>query len=728
MSMFAHTPTPPTAERPRKRRESRSSSSQQLPVSTSSDHMPPQHLLQHQPAILPTTSTRHQHDGRVSGRNGSAPLVNMLDTSMNTHRQQDSAGNSLVSEPNDIVSPVFKCFNSATVHESASRQTVRSRSGVSFLTVSSAFRAAKPALNASARSTSSGLSTALGPRESHTADLVVFDRLVDRLGSCSRSSADTAFNMEVWSTIRGILAEFQDPLGLKSLPSRDEVLDVSPSILDAYLRRITRAQLIQPLNVFEIAAASRLPLQDVVTELLYAAEVDLVRIKFTPACSNCGGNMCRVDNLRELNPEVDCDACHQSSVLESLDDVKVLFKLHPDVFYAPANNSRIQISKFAMSKTRVFKAIPATEFGSGFIVKLGDSDSSEPALPAGRYRMRCPVSDTDNYLVVARDATAADAPHTATIRVSELCENRHGELQVPHGRLTLKVHPDTSSFFALWIMRDEKDANALVRLPQEEMEPYLSAAYIVVHPTSQRLLYGQTLPDNMSLPMQRAAIVSFGICNADSLHKHLGDDQALSLLRKYATTVVGVLSSKGRVFRFVGDVIMAAVWTPEEAIDVAAAAFQRAQKDCYAYAPNVEPESLEESRRRSSGTTKRHKRRIKIHAAIHAGPVLATATGQAVDFFGRTTTLVAKVLEAAKPGELLVTSAAGTTEVATEAVRGVVRDAMAAAGHPTPEATPELLNSGSTRSAITVEEHVVIIPQENGAPTVSGTRITFHRH
>jgi class 3 adenylate cyclase len=509
----------------------------------------------------------------------------------------------------------------------------------------------------------------LSNRESHTANLEAFDRFVAILRSSDRDAQDPPFNQAVWATIRSQLAMFATPLGVT--PRSDfEPHEVPPAVLSAFTQRVVKSASIHPLDVALLSKLADVREYDMIAEILHAAKIGLITVKYVPGCvfDDCtttdAASSARADYIEGLSSRAGCAMCQMPSKSKFTDHIRVIFKLQSDVFFAPTKNSRshADLAKGSQhAETLLLRVVPAVETATtGFIVKLGGGDSSEPALPAGRYRMRCPISDTDNYLVVARDATAADAPHTATIRVSELCENRHGELQVPHGRLRLKVHPDTSSFFSLWIMQDPSTQPK----HKQTYSDFLSLATVACHPTYQRWQPAQRARVLPSLILKEVVFVSTSVQSPASLPGYLNDWEAYQLARRQFDLVMDTYRRRGRVLQSSADVILAAFSDVQHALDEAAEALSVVSQHCIIPPPpTLAPQRFtpappqRAAKPTATVASPPQKRHLQLRIGVHAGPAAVIPTqGAQVALEGMTVDIALQLHRLAKPSELLIST------------------------------------------------------------------------
>jgi len=534
-------------------------------------------------------------------------------------------------------------------------------------------------------------------RESHTADMDVFDRYVDLLRaereqmieidehrqhqatsdeSTPRSDNDDAsrtttstcnacvpFNSDFWSYVRSILSTAK-PVGFTELDDPRGVVPKGPDEADAFLQKAIGIGPINPIVPANLAQSGGFAEETVLSELLYATRVGMVRIQFAPECDRCGSVVTARDRLGDIPPWASCGGCHQPNHIHSMDRIKVLFVLNPDILYVLADNFACTPSAESMEKTVIFAAVPATATGSGFRYSVGIGGEKElrPALDPGRYRMHCPVARTDNFLVVQRKATEEDEPYRLDLRVSNVvCDaqtcsplprpergdtddtdgatdaeyrSRLKTLTVPHGKIHFDVLPDTNSFFVLWVQEDADD-DVLMRLPEEERESYTKASSVIHNPVFNEFFADQVVssqPDAL-LSIQNVVLVFTDVVGSTDLYAFMGDGPALQLIRKHFKILFGAFTKRGRVVKTMGDAVMASFTSGRAAMNAVADALVVVAQEC----------------KLPDGTP------LQIRIGIHSGPAIVVPVNGVNDFFGQTVNIAARVQSAAKACECFVT-------------------------------------------------------------------------
>lgn len=333
-------------------------------------------------------------------------------------------------------------------------------------------------------------------RESHTCDLDQFDIYLNKIRSSKRHKSEPPFHEGLWKFIRSELKNAK-PVGYEELQDPFACAAKGPKDNKAFIEKMHATGMINPIHPNLIADRAGIPLKEVLTELLHATKSGMMSLKLTPDCKRCGSMVCVLDKNGKLPKGAYCEGCRYYNVMDSTTKIKVIFMLSNDVFYVLAENFACQPSKASLDATKVFAIVPATFSGSGFRYSIGcrGDEMVAPSLPAGRYRMHCPVARTDNYLVVERDANDEDKPIILPIHVSDyVCRKADDEcktVHVAHGKFHVDVWTDTKSFFVLWV-QDDVDDETIFYLPRAERVPFTSCVTLLRNRSFQLLFRDDT--------------------------------------------------------------------------------------------------------------------------------------------------------------------------------------------------------------------------------------------
>lgn len=461
----------------------------------------------------------------------------------------------------------------------------------------------------------------------------------------SHSLEQFPFNAKFWAFVRSILAKAVD-VGYQELPDSTATVAKGPKDADAFLSKVIAIGLLNPIQPATLAKEGGFDEMKVLAELLHATSVGLVAMRFAPECVQCGSEVMDTDMLGRLPARANCQGCHAPNVIDSLDKIKVMFCFNSDVLYVLAENYSCTPSQDSMAQTAVFAAVPATSTGSGFAYSVGTGEETEiaPALPSGRYRMHCPVAKTDNILVVKRDSVDADEPIKLTVKVSQLVykhkrDSQKASLEVPHGKISFHILPDTRSFFVLWVQKDVDD-KILFHLPQEERSVYTTATTVMHHPVFNTLFQEHQIvsaPTDVFLSISNVVLVFTDIVDSTKLYASVGDGDAFRLVRKHFQVLFRAFTRNGgRVVKTIGDAVMASFPNGRAAMIAVSHAMEML--------PTI-------------GRRPDNNNYIEIRVGIHCGRATIVPLNGVNDYFGQTTNIAARVQSSAKSSECFVTEA-----------------------------------------------------------------------
>mmetsp|Transcript_15703 Transcript_15703/g.24425 ORF Transcript_15703/g.24425 Transcript_15703/m.24425 type:complete len:601 (+) Transcript_15703:59-1861(+) len=481
-------------------------------------------------------------------------------------------------------------------------------------------------------------------RESHTSDLAALSRYLARMQDYHRHSSDTPYNKQFWDYIYAMLEEHGQPLGFGPDDDPTAIVAKGPEDAMAFLCKKFVLDPLSPINPSVIAEAANVTLDIALTELLYANKIGLVSMKFAPECTRCGGAVCAASRLcffADSSKPIHCDGCSYGNFITQLDQISVVFFLHPSVLYLLFDGFGCNPSKESQAATIMMAPVPATTTGSGFRYSVGCGD--KPMMPEplgkGRYRMHCLIAGTENYLDILDDAPEdEDEAHILPINISDIKVKGHDHerpsIEVPHGRIHFDVTPDTQSLFALWVQHNVSD-ETVFSLPKIERAPYTSAARILHHPAYDRH-FSEGARDMLkvatSLEIQNVVLVFTDIVGSTDMYNTLGNWEALDIVKKHFEVLFCAFSRWGRVVKTIGDAVMAAFATGSAAIEAVAEAMIEVGQEC----------------KRSDGKP------FKIRVGMHAGPAVVVPLNGINDYFGSTVNHAARIESKADPEECLI--------------------------------------------------------------------------
>ena len=258
--------------------------------------------------------------------------------------------------------------------------------------------------------------------------------------------------------------------------------------------------------------------------------------------------------------------------------------------------------------------------------------------------MHCLVAKTDNFLVVKRDTIDTDEPIELSVKVSQLVhknkkDSQKATLEVPHGKISFRILPDTRSFFVLWVQEDVED-DILLHLPQEERGTYTTASAVMHHPVFNMFFQEQnvvSVPTDQILSISNVVLVFTDIVDSTKLYASVGDGDAFMLVRKHFQVLFGAFTRNGgRVVKTIGDAVMASF--PNG----------RAAMIAVSHAMEMLP---------AIGRRPDNNNFIEIRVGIHSGRATIVSLNGVNDYFGQTTNIASRIQSSAKSSECFITEA-----------------------------------------------------------------------
>jgi hypothetical protein len=153
-------------------------------------------------------------------------------------------------------------------------------------------------------------------RESHTADLEEFHLYLSKLrGVKRRPNLDLSFHEGFWTRVEHIL-QYAVPVGYSDMGCCQEVQHKGPEDNEAFMRKIGATDLINPIHPILLSREFDIPMNQVLTELLYATNIGMMNLRLAPDCRRCGSSVCAVSSLKELPSFGYCEGCRYRNDLD----------------------------------------------------------------------------------------------------------------------------------------------------------------------------------------------------------------------------------------------------------------------------------------------------------------------------------------------------------------------------------------------------------------------------
>ena len=273
-------------------------------------------------------------------------------------------------------------------------------------------------------------------------------------------------------------------------------------------------------------------------------------------------------------------------------------------------------------------------------VTAGSAKSFELSLAPGSYRFRTVEAGAQVDGEVGADSAIPTL----------VADGRDIRLESLSGR----------SKFAI---RNEND-RSLVFVVEERnwAQDALTGERVIAMPAFRRLCPEQLLSPGDNADIGWIAVMFFDLKGSTELYDGLGDATAYKLVRDhFAFLLERVRRNHGVVVKTVGDAVMAAFSRPDDAVRAALAI----QDDIG---------SFNSTRGGSTNATP-----IVLKLGMHAGPCIAVTTGDALDYFGATVNIAARLEHECRGGEVIVSEAVAQDADSRAALSGRVQSEETAA-------------------------------------------------
>jgi class 3 adenylate cyclase len=177
---------------------------------------------------------------------------------------------------------------------------------------------------------------------------------------------------------------------------------------------------------------------------------------------------------------------------------------------------------------------------------------------------------------------------------------------------------------------------ALPVKPPLEFEPYLSGGALLARQSFRRLFRSERVDENEGLGIRQITFVFTDLKGSTALYEQLGDLNAYSLVREHFALLTSVVQNhSGAVVKTIGDAVMAVFSRPSDAVAASLAMLA----------------AIERSNRERGGPS------IILKIGAHCGASIAVTLNDAIDYFGQTVNVAARVQSIAKAGEICLSEA-----------------------------------------------------------------------
>lgn len=358
---------------------------------------------------------------------------------------------------------------------------------------------------------------------------------------------------------------------------------------------------------YALADRWRRPRRAVLVAFLHAVRAGALELHWESLCPHCRGSEHPAASLRAVRSTNRCEACGI--------DFDVEFDRSLEAVFRPASDLRAVGPEIyclgGPGNTPHVVAQRMLEPGAQSVFAL--------TLEPGAHRVRGARREGSAVIHVEDDQSL---PTSASIEL-DAKGARASPASVARGRVEWKVVNSTGE-------------PALVVIERAGWLDDVATALDVVSLEGFRdLLTDEVLAPGERVAVRRIAILFTDLRGSTALYRALGDAAAYALVRDHFRVLrEAIVRHDGLLVKTIGDAVMASFRTPADAI--AAALDMHRELDGLAGPRLAAP--------------------LVLKAGVHAGPSIVVNSGGALDFFGTTSNLAARVQHESLGGDVVVTS------------------------------------------------------------------------
>jgi class 3 adenylate cyclase len=429
---------------------------------------------------------------------------------------------------------------------------------------------------------------------------------------------------------------------------------IDPKIAEA-LRRILEQSPdwdLARMNPLEFAHRHDIDEPVAVDLFIHGAKVGLFDFEWNTVCPMCGGMEHGYRELGQLDPEAfHCTMCDMNVGTELDAQVEVTFTVNPGI-------AELAINPFADAESYLRYYFPGYIHARGLqkyltgealwsFTAIEPDDSARitfEATPGQFYR----VLSLDKHTAVGLRATEGIGSLPQVVQVDVLPSGFVPPVaNISAGNVTIHVSNHTpSTMGALLVHTDSERVSQLAQQDDASAEPFLSGKMLLNSQSFRDLFRIQTLPDGLRLRVGSLAVLFTDLRGSTELYSRTGDVAAYQLVQSHFETLKAVIRNHaGAIIKTIGDAVMAAFSTPQDGMSAAV-------------------DILDAMRLLSAGSpASDYHYDMGIKIGLHTGSALAVKANEALDYFGQTVNIAARVQSLANVGEIWITESVYEAEV-----------------------------------------------------------------
>jgi len=382
-------------------------------------------------------------------------------------------------------------------------------------------------------------------------------------------------------------------------------------LADRLARHIITAQEVDLVRIRprRLAREWQVPVRHAAELCLDATRLGLLGLSWNLLCPRCGGAKASADTLEALPKQAHCPSCNIAYDGSFTSNIEISFR--------PATAIRsIGEGEFCMGGPHVSRHILVQQ-----ILAPGEERHITATLPAGEYRLRTLEPGGECIVSHGGDAfptmLAEDAGTPA---------------------FTMRAEAGTATGTIAMRNRSSRELTFVV-----ESRAWRSEA-LTAHEVTTLQAFRDLLPDQVLRAGEDVGIDSITLMFTDlegstALYERLGDATAYRLVRRHFGVLAETIRAHdGALIKTIGDAVMAAFATPEQAVQAALHIHDRIAAFNADYG-------------RETGSTDAA---IGLKMGLHGGRCIAVNLNDRLDYFGSTVNLAARLQGRSRRGEVVL--------------------------------------------------------------------------
>jgi class 3 adenylate cyclase len=375
------------------------------------------------------------------------------------------------------------------------------------------------------------------------------------------------------------------------------------------------------INAFRVAAEVEVSRFDAVRAFLFATRLGITDLNWDVRCPSCGGAPDYSRHLMQLQVRAHCKLCDLRWTADFEESIEVTFTLNHDIRKLNYVDFR---DRDLPGRGEYFDEISGREGRMPPIKPMpppGASESGSAMLEAGELTCESPGHPDGRALLHVRGAPCAEEQAISFV-VSAGGRVEPHEVTVRPGPVKVTVKNGLDKPWPL-----------LIRPAQPPMN-WVSAAYVTSLQDFRDLFSGEYLAPDVSIAIRSTTLMFTDIKGSTELYERFGDAKAYALVQEHFRLMSeSIRRFEGGIVKTIGDAVMASFPVNRNAVEAAIDIQQR-------FASASPGPGL-----------------IEVKLGLHRGPVIAVTSNRALDFFGRSVNIAARVQGQSAPREVLMTEA-----------------------------------------------------------------------